>query len=72
MEDVEKAWKMSEEAMMGFRNAEADRGIGLGLITSGSILRNQAEQWRVVNDPPATALHKTEYVDHTKRSMSTT
>ncbi len=49
-----------DAAMLEFRNADASRGIGLGLITLGTIQRHQAEMWREQNESVAQALRYTE------------
>lgn len=56
----QQAMAFIDIAMLEFRNADASRGIGLGLITLGTIQRHQAENWRAQNEPLAQALRYTE------------
>jgi len=56
----QQAIRFIDDALHEFRNAEAERGIGLGLITMGTIQRRQAEMWREQDEPPAQAIRYTD------------
>jgi tetratricopeptide (TPR) repeat protein len=56
----QQAIRFIDDALHEFRNAEAERGIGLGLITMGTIQRKQAEIWREQDEPAAQAIRYTD------------
>lgn len=57
--DSAPALSMVQGALVNFRLAGIERGIGLGLITEGAAYRNLAETWREANIPLEEALRYT-------------
>lgn len=56
----QQAVQMIEGALVRFRTAAAERGIGVGLVTEGTIYRRLAENWRDADLPMETAMRYVE------------